>query len=53
MKAAYPIALQFAKGRQHNALVRSQKAWLAYRDAECKFYELQPGTISFIQSAYC
>ncbi|MEO5774170.1 MAG: lysozyme inhibitor LprI family protein [Sphingomicrobium sp.] len=53
MRAAYPVALHFAHGDQRKALVRSQQAWLKYRDAECEFYNLEQGTIHFIQSAYC
>ncbi len=53
LDAAYPEALKFAEERQRDALRRAQSAWLKYRDATCDFYNLTPGSIHYIQSAYC
>jgi uncharacterized protein YecT (DUF1311 family) len=53
LRAAYPAALRHATGPQRGALKKAQAAWLKYRDATCNFYNLEPGSIHFIQSAYC
>jgi uncharacterized protein YecT (DUF1311 family) len=53
LDAAYPATLKFVKEPQRNALRLAQLAWLKYRDATCKFYNLTPGSIHYIQGAYC
>lgn len=53
LQAAYPIVLDFVQGPQREALKRAQAAWLRYRDATCEFYNLVPGSIHYIQGAYC
>lgn len=53
LNAAYPVALKSVDGPQRKALQRAQSAWLKYRDATCKFYNLVPGSVHYIQGAYC
>lgn len=53
LQAAYPDALDHVEGPQRKALARAQRAWVKYRDATCQFYNLTPGSIHYIQSAYC
>jgi uncharacterized protein YecT (DUF1311 family) len=53
LRAAYPVALDHVKGPQRRALQRAQVAWTKYRDATCNFYSLVPGSIHYIQGAYC
>ena len=53
LNAAYPVALDFVDGPQRKALQRAQLAWLKNRDATCDFYNLVPGSVHYIQGAYC
>jgi uncharacterized protein YecT (DUF1311 family) len=53
LDAAYPTTLRFVKGPQRDALRRAQSAWLKYRNSTCEFYALTPGSIRYIQGAYC
>jgi uncharacterized protein YecT (DUF1311 family) len=53
MDAAYKQALEDAEPKQRKKLVAAQKLWLQYRDANCEYYGLGPGTISSIQAGYC
>ncbi len=53
LNAAYPVALDFVDGPQRKALQRAQSAWLKYRYATCDFYNLVPGSVHYIQGAYC
>lgn len=53
LDAAYPAALDYVKGAQRKALRRAQETWLKYRDATCDFYNFSPGSIHYIQGAYC
>ena len=53
LDAAYPVALNYVPGPQRKALKRAQSAWLKYRDATCDFYNLVPGSVHYIQGAYC
>jgi uncharacterized protein YecT (DUF1311 family) len=53
LAAAYPAALRHVQGPQRRALRRAQAAWRRYRTAGCAFYDLTPGSIHVIQSAYC
>ena len=53
LNAAYPVALDFVDGPRRKALQRAQSAWLKYRDATCDFYNLVPGSLHYIQGAYC
>ncbi|MDF0543013.1 lysozyme inhibitor LprI family protein [Sphingobium sp. H39-3-25] len=50
---AYTTALDHVKGAQRTALKRAQRAWKNYREATCEFYNREPGSIHFIQGAYC
>ena len=53
LDAAYPVALDYVEGPQRKALERAQSAWQNYRDATCDFYNLVPGSVHYIQGAYC
>jgi uncharacterized protein YecT (DUF1311 family) len=53
LDAAYPITLDYVRSSQRKALRRAQLAWLKYRDATCDFYNLVPGSVHYIQGAYC
>src|SRR5450631_1496627 len=53
MDAAYKQALEDTEPKQRKKLVAAQKLWLQYRDANCEYYGLGPGTISSIQAGYC
>ena len=53
LNAVYPVTLKSVKGPQRRALQRAQSAWLKYRDATCEFYNLVPGSVHYIQGAYC
>ena len=53
LRAAYAVAMRHVQGTQRDALERAQAAWLRYRNETCQFYNLDPGSIHFIQGAYC
>jgi uncharacterized protein YecT (DUF1311 family) len=53
MDAAYKQALEDAEPKQREKLVEAQKLWLQYRDANCGYYRLGPGTIAGIETGYC
>jgi uncharacterized protein YecT (DUF1311 family) len=53
MDAAYKQALADAEPKQRAKLVEAQKLWVAFRDANCQYYDLGPGTIASIQAGYC
>lgn len=53
LQAAYPAALAFVSEPQRHALERAEAAWLRYRAATCEFYTLLPGSLHYIQGAYC
>jgi uncharacterized protein YecT (DUF1311 family) len=53
LDSAYPAALDYVQGPQRKALQRAQSVWLKYRDASCDFYNLVPGSVHYIQGAYC
>ena len=38
---------------QRTPLLAAQRLWLQYRDANCRFYAAQDGTIAQIQAAEC
>jgi uncharacterized protein YecT (DUF1311 family) len=38
---------------QKNALLRAERAWLAYRTANCGWYDAHEGTIREIYAADC
>ena len=53
MDAAYKQALEDAEGKQREKLVEAQRLWTQFRDANCLYYGLGPGTIAGIEAGYC
>lgn len=53
LNAAYREALKLTEGRQREQLLTAQRAWIAYRDANCLYYGLGPGTIASIEAGDC
>jgi uncharacterized protein YecT (DUF1311 family) len=53
LNAAYPKALNLAQPKQREQLRKAQRAWVAYRDANCLYWDLGEGTIARIQAADC
>ncbi|MDF0487557.1 lysozyme inhibitor LprI family protein [Sphingomonas sp. H39-1-10] len=53
LNAAYKAARARIPARQAAALQAAQRAWIAYRDANCHAYALGEGTISRIEAAQC
>jgi uncharacterized protein YecT (DUF1311 family) len=53
MTAAYEQALKDAEPAQREKLIAAQKLWFQYRDANCEYYGLGPGTYARIQAGYC
>jgi len=51
--AAYKQALEDAGPKQREKLVEAQRLWTQFRDANCEYYDLGPGTISSIEAGYC
>ena len=53
LNTAYQQALKDAQPRQREQLRTAQRAWVAYRDANCLYYSLGEGTIARIEAADC
>lgn len=53
LNIAYRKALQLAQPKQREQLRKAQRAWLAYRDANCLYWDLGEGTIARIQAGDC
>lgn len=53
LNAAYPKALAAAQPKQREQLRKAQRAWVAYRDANCLYWALGEGTIARIQASDC
>lgn len=53
LNAAYPKALAAAQPKQREQLRKAQRAWVAYRDANCLYWGLGEGTIARIQAGDC
>jgi uncharacterized protein YecT (DUF1311 family) len=53
MAAAYKQALADAEPKQRKMLVAAQGFWLKFRDANCDYYDLGPGTYARVQTGYC
>ena len=52
--AAYQAALKASESpARKDALIRAERAWLAYRQANCGWYGAQEGTISEVEGADC
>lgn len=53
LNIAYRKALDAAQPKQHEQLRQAQRAWIAYRDANCLYWGLGEGTIARIQAGDC
>lgn len=53
LNTAYKNLTQRIYAGQREPLRAAQRLWLQYRDANCRFYGLQEGTIRQIQAAEC
>jgi uncharacterized protein YecT (DUF1311 family) len=54
LNAAYQRVLKASEdSARKNALVRAERAWLAFRTANCGWYDAQEGTIREIYAADC
>lgn len=53
LNAAYREARARVPTRQSTALQVAQRAWLAFRDANCRAYAAGEGTITRVETAQC
>jgi uncharacterized protein YecT (DUF1311 family) len=53
LNAAYKALQQRIDADQRDPLKAAQRLWIQYRDANCRFYGSQEGTIREIQAAEC
>ena len=54
LNASYRRAIAGLEPDQQEKLRRSERAWIAFRDADCDvFYSAQIGTRSFLQAGSC
>jgi uncharacterized protein YecT (DUF1311 family) len=54
LNAAYRKTLKdAANAAQANELRAAQRAWIKYRDANCRFYDAGDGTIARIEAGEC
>jgi uncharacterized protein YecT (DUF1311 family) len=53
LNAAYAALGNRIAPAQRAPLTAAQRAWVLYRDANCRFYAAQDGTIRQIQAAEC
>ncbi len=54
LNAAYQAALKASESAaRKEALIRAERAWLAFRSANCGWYDAQEGTIREIAGADC
>ncbi len=53
LNTAYQAVMNRLEGAQKTALRDAQRAWIAYRDANCAFYAAGEGTIAQIETAVC
>ena len=54
LNAAYQVALKASESAaRKDALIRAERAWLAYRKANCGWYDAQEGTIREVEGADC
>ncbi|AOH86225.1 hypothetical protein AWL63_21950 [Sphingomonas panacis] len=53
LNAAYKAARARVPTRQAAALQAAQRAWIAYRTANCRAYALGEGTITQVEAAQC
>ena len=53
LNAAYQALEERADPAQRKPLLTAQRAWIRYRDANCRFYAAGEGTISRVLAADC
>jgi uncharacterized protein YecT (DUF1311 family) len=53
LNAAYGTLQQRSSGEQAEALRTAQRLWIQYRDANCRFYGAEEGTIRQVKAAEC
>jgi uncharacterized protein YecT (DUF1311 family) len=53
LNEAYRTAMDAVEPERQNQLRDAQRAWIAYRDANCAFYDSIPGTIHAILVVEC
>ena len=53
LNTAYKDLMQRIDAGQRDPLKAAQRLWIQFRDANCRFYGLQEGTIRQIQAAEC
>jgi uncharacterized protein YecT (DUF1311 family) len=53
LNAAYGTLQQRSSSGQVDALRTAQRLWIQYRDANCRFYGAEEGTIRQIRAAEC
>ena len=53
LNIAYQQAMKDVQAKQGEQLRLAQRAWVAYRDANCLYYDLGEGTIARIEAADC
>jgi uncharacterized protein YecT (DUF1311 family) len=53
LNTAYKSLTQRIDPAQREALKAAQRLWIQYRDANCRFYATQEGSIRQIQAAEC
>jgi uncharacterized protein YecT (DUF1311 family) len=55
LNSAYQKVQKLTSGEQRNLLQSSQKKWISYRDADCKFqtYKSSDGSVSPMNTAIC
>ena len=53
LNAAYAALQQRIDAEQRDPLRAAQRSWIQYRDANCRFYGSQSGSIRQVQAAEC
>lgn len=53
LNTAYRAAIEPLEGEQRTLLRDAQRAWVAFRDANCLFYRSGDGTIAAIEGSSC
>jgi uncharacterized protein YecT (DUF1311 family) len=53
LNEAYQAQMQAQQGAQRTRLLKAERLWIQYRDANCGFYAGGEGSISRIQAADC
>ena len=53
LNASYKALVERSEAEQKEPLKAAQRLWVQYRDANCRFYAVGPGTISQVEAAEC